>query len=80
MVHVLGAYRLDITPKLFAQAMAWKFGDLSLSVEERAAAEAHVGSELFGAVLIEVEVLEADGRFFLPRGFGPGCVWRGLLE
>lgn len=62
-VQVLGAYRLDCTSGLFAQAMEWKYGNLLLSVAEREAAEAHVRSELSGTVLIEAEIHERDDRF-----------------
>lgn len=62
-VQVLGAYRVECTPELFAQAMEWKYGDLPLSAEERDAAEAHVRSELCGAVLIEAAIHNRDDHF-----------------
>ena len=44
-VQILGAYKLESTPELFAQAMAWKYGDVLLSQEERRLAEEHVRNE-----------------------------------
>jgi hypothetical protein len=62
-VQLLGAYRLDCTPELFAQAMEWKYGSLSLTAEEKEVAEAHVLSELADTVLIEAEIRERDDHF-----------------
>ncbi len=62
-VQVLGAYRLECTPELFAQAMEWKYGNLTLSTEEREAAEAHVRSELSRVVLIEAAIHGRDDYF-----------------
>jgi hypothetical protein len=62
-VQVLGAYRVECTPELFAQAMEWKYGNLPLSTEERDAAEAHVRSEVSGAVLIEAAIHNRDDHF-----------------
>lgn len=62
-VQILGAYRVECTPDLFAQAMEWKYGNLPLSTEERDTAEAHVRSEVSGAVLIEAAIHDRDDHF-----------------
>ena len=62
-IQLLGAYRLDYTPELFAQAMEWKYGGVSLSPREREAAESHVRRELGEAVIIEAVVCDRDDRF-----------------
>ena len=62
-VKILGAYKLESTPDLFAQAMEWKYGNVSLSQEERRLAEEHVRNELAGVVLIEALISRRDERF-----------------
>jgi hypothetical protein len=61
--QILGAYKLEPTPDLFAQAMEWKYGSLSLSNDERRLAEEHVRNELGGVVLIEALISGRDERF-----------------
>src|SRR5262245_27334110 len=62
-VQVLGAYKVEPTAELLAQAMEWKYGGVSLSSGERRLAEQHVRDELARVVLVEVLVGGRDERF-----------------
>jgi hypothetical protein len=62
-VQVLGAYKVEPTAALFAQAMEWKYGGVPLSNDERRLAEQHVRDELAGVVLIEALISGRDERF-----------------
>jgi hypothetical protein len=78
-VQIFGAYKLESTPDLFMQAMAWKFGNLSLSQEETRLAEEHVRNELAGVVLIEALVNRRDERFSV-ADFGQACSDQALYS
>jgi hypothetical protein len=62
-IEVLGAYRVDASPELFAEAMQLKYPYEFSSPEARLEAEEHVRSEIFAVVLFELLVRERDGSF-----------------
>jgi len=62
-VQVLAAYRVELTPELFARAMEIKYGGLDLNEGQRASAEERVRDEISNAVLLEVLVADRDSRF-----------------
>lgn len=62
-VQVLGAYRVELTPELLAEAMDIKYGGLDLEPEERHHAEAAVRNEISNAVLLEVLVSNRNSEF-----------------
>ena len=62
-VAICGAYRLDVSPELFAQALQWKYAHRPSSDSERQAAEDHVRAELEGVVLLEVRIEHGDEHF-----------------
>ena len=62
-VQVLGAYRVEPTPELFAAATELKYADLVLEGEERREAEDVVRDEISNVVLLEALVCDWDARF-----------------
>lgn len=62
-IEVLGAYQVDASPELLAQAMKLKFPFEFDSDQHRNDAERHVWSEISGVVLLEVLVHDRDDNF-----------------
>jgi len=64
-VHILGAYKVDVTEDLVKEAMALKYEGLALLPDEERAAESAVREELSSVVLLELAVDDPDARFDL---------------
>jgi hypothetical protein len=62
-LEVLGAYRVNASAELFAEAMNLKYPFEFPSAQRRREAEDHVRSELSDAVLLEVLISGRDERF-----------------
>jgi hypothetical protein len=70
--QILGAYKLESTPDLFAQAMEWKYRGVAMSNDERRLAEERVRNELARVVLIEALISGRDERFSVDDFGQPG--------
>jgi hypothetical protein len=62
-IQIVGVYKIEITDKVFQQAMDIKYGGMKLSRRERKRAEKNVRDELSSVVLFEVLVEQADAQF-----------------
>src|SRR5262245_11166434 len=62
-IEILGAYQVDPSADLLAEAMRWKYPFEDMSPEERRAAQRAVREEIGSAVLFEVAVKDRDDRF-----------------
>jgi hypothetical protein len=61
--RVLGVHPIEVTPFLLKRAFAVKYGPLTLSNAQKAAAENHIREELEAASLIEVVISNRDSQF-----------------
>jgi len=71
-IKVLGAYKVELTPELFEEAMEVKYGGIDLSDRERKRAEEGVWEELSSVVLLDVLVINPDSRFAVGDFAQPG--------
>lgn len=79
-VTVCGAYRLDVSPELLTQAMAWKYAGDFASARAREAADDHVREELCSAVLLDVRIDDCDERFRVDDFGQPGSDQAAYME
>ena len=75
-VSVCGAYRLDVSPELIAQAKQWKYEGLEVDQ----AAEVHVWDELNGVALLDVRIENCDEHFDIDDFGQPGSDQAPYLE
>ncbi len=62
-ISIIGAYAVEPTPDLFAEAMDIKYDGIILSADDRRAAERAVLEEISHIVLLEVAVTDPDSLF-----------------
>ena len=62
-MQVLGAYQVEVTAQLIAEALELKFKNRFLSPAHRREAETQVREELGGVVLIEILIKDRDASF-----------------